>query len=425
MQSGFATPVIARAEGRYLYDTDGQSYFDLASGLVAVNLGHSHPAVVKAIAEQAATLCYAAPSMMVDKRAQLAHALSQLSPWHRSSEGCRVFFTTTGAESNDDAVRIARSITGRFKVLGAYRSFHGSTGTAITLTGEDRRFGAEPGAPGIARFFAPFPYRSPFWANSPEQETERAIAHLERTLVHEDPKRVAAIIIEPVVGSNGVIVYPPGYLNALRELTSKHGILLIFDEVMTGFGRTGAAFAANRFNVTPDIITFAKGVTSAYIPLGGVMVRESLARTFDTRPLPCGHTYSGHPLCMATALAVLEAYAAENLFHRATELEQWLSEGLSAIASRHANVGDVRGVGAFFVIELVKDRTSKEPIVPWHGEGLGIMKTFYAEMRKRGVITFGRYNCVMVSPPLTTEKSELSRALVAVDEALSAFESTL
>lgn len=422
-QGGLAAPVIVRAEGRYLFDADGNKYFDLGSGLIAVNLGHGHPKVVKAIQDQAATLCYAAPGLFNDKRAELAQELSDMSPW--TGEGCRTFFTTTGAESNDDAVRLARSITGRTKVLSAYRSFHGSTGTSIMLTGEDRRFGGEPGAPSIMRFFAPYPYRSPFWATTPEEETSRAIEHLERTLVHEDPKRVAAIIIEPVVGSNGVIVYPDGYLPALRALTEKHGILLICDEVMTGFGRTGAAFASQRYGIVPDMITFAKGVTSAYLPLGGVMVREKLAGTWDARGLPSGHTYSGHPMCVAAGLATVRAYKEEGLFDRAKEMEGWLRSGLAAIAEKHRVVGEARGVGAFFALELVKDKKTKEPLVPWHGDGPGVMKTFYAELRKRGVITFGKFNVTMVAPPLTTTKSELDEGLTALDSALTALEGAL
>jgi taurine--2-oxoglutarate transaminase len=422
-QGGLAAPVIVRGEGRYLYDADGTKFFDLGSGLIAVNLGHGHPKVVKAMQDQAQTLCYAAPGLFNEQRAELAHELSEMSPW--KGEGCRTFFTTTGAESNDDAVRLARSITGRTKVLAGYRSFHGSTGTSIMLTGEDRRFGGEPGAPGVMRFFAPYPYRSPFWATTPEEETARAIEHLERTLVHEDPKRVAAIIIEPVVGSNGVIVYPDGYLPALRALTEKHGILLICDEVMTGFGRTGAAFASQRYGIVPDMITFAKGVTSAYIPLGGVMIREKLAGTWDARAIPSGHTYSGHPMCVAAGLATVQVYKEEKLFERAKELEGWLQTGLAAIAEKHRIVGDARGVGAFFALELVKDRTTKEPLVPWHGDGPGVMKNFYGELRKRGVITFGKFNCVMVAPPLTTTKAELDEGLAAVDAALTAFEATL
>ena len=423
-QGGLAAPVITRGEGRYVFDADGNKLFDLASGLIAVNLGHGHPKVVKAIQEQAATLQYAAPGLFNETRAALAKELSDISPWN-DGEGCRTFFTVTGAESNDDAARLARSITGRQKILTAYRSFHGSTGTSIMLTGEDRRFGGEPGAASIMRFWAPYPYRSPFWATTPEEETSRAIEHLERTLVHEDPKRVAAIMIEPVVGSNGVIVYSDGYLKALRALTEKHGILLVFDEVMTGFGRTGAAFASQRFGIVPDIITFAKGVTSAYQPLGGVMIREKFANTWDSRGLPSGHTYSGHPMCVAAGLAAVRAYKEEKIFENALVIEGWLKSGLAPIAEKHRIVGEARGVGAFFALELVKDRASREPLVPWHGDGPGVMKNLYIELRKRGVLTFGKFNCVMVAPPLTTTKPELDEALKGLCEGLTAFEAML
>jgi taurine--2-oxoglutarate transaminase len=425
-QGGLVAPVITRGEGSFIYDEDGKSYFDLGSGLIAVNLGHGHPKVVKAIQEQAAELGYAAPSLFNAKRAALAEELSAISPWAASGEGCRTFFTTAGAEANDDALRIAQHLTGRRKVLSAYRSFHGSTGTAITLTGEDRRWGGEPGFPGISRFFAPYPYRSPFYAESPEQETERAIEHLERVLMHEDPKRVAAIFVESVVGSNGVIVYPDGYLKALRALTEKHGILLVLDEVMTGFGRTGSAFGATRFGIVPDMMTFAKGVSSAYVPLGGLMVRESLAKTFDTKALPSGHTYSGHPMCVAAGLAAVRAYKEEGLFERGLEIEKWLRDGLAPIVEKYDIVGEARGIGAFFALELVKSKKGKEPLVPWHGEGgLGVMKTLYAELRKRGVYTFGKFNCTMVAPPLNVAKADLDKALVALDESIGELQKAL
>lgn len=422
-QGALNPPVMVRGEGRHLFDGDGKRYLDFGSGLVAVNLGHGHPKVVAAMQKQAATLCYSAPSLFHDARALLAKALSDLSPW---PEGARVFFTTAGAEANDDVVRMARALTGRQKVLTAYRSFHGSTGTAIHLTGEDRRFHGESGsASGIVHFFAPYPYRSPFFTEDPKEECERAISHFEKVLVHEDPSRVAAVLIEPVVGSNGVIVYPEGYLARLRELTAKHGILLVFDEVMTGFGRTGSAFAAETFSVIPDLITFAKGVTSAYVPLGGVMMKESLAKHFDERPLPCGHTYAGHPLSMATALAVLEVYREEKLFARAKEIEGWLRAGLGELVKKHRIVGDARGVGAFFALELVKDKASREPLVPWHGGGLGVMAKLYAELRSRGVYTFGKFNIAMMTPPLTITKAEIDEALLALDASLAVVAASL
>lgn len=423
-QAGLKTPVVDRGEGVYLFDTDGNRYLDLASGLVASNLGHAHPAVVAAMQAQAARLCFAAPSLFHDARAELAAELSAIAPF---GEPARAFFTTAGAEANDDVVRLARALTGRQKIVVAYRSFHGASGGAIHLTGEDRRFGGENGgAPGnIIRFFAPYPYRSPFFTTDPAEECARAIEHFERVLLHEDPKRIAAVLIEPVVGSNGVIVYPDGYLARLREITREHGIMLVFDEVMTGFGRVGAPFAAQRLGVQPDLLTFAKGVTGAYVPLGGVLVPESLARHFDDHALPCGHTYAGHAFAVATGLAAVRAYRAEGLFERGKEIEGWLRPSLSALAAKHALVGDARGIGAFFALELVKDKATREPLVPWHGGAVGPMKTLFGELRARGVLTFGKYNLVMIAPPLTITKAEIDEGIAALDAALGALAASI
>jgi taurine---2-oxoglutarate transaminase len=416
-QADLAPPMIVRGEGSFMYDADGQKYLDLSSGLVAVNLGHAHPRVVAAIAAQAQRLCYAPPSLFNDTRAALAAALSDISPW---PEGARVFFTTGGAEANEDALKMARMLTGRFKILAAYRSFHGSTLAAASLTGEDRRWPAEPGPPGIVHFFAPYPYRSPFHAEAPGEECDRALEHLARVLLHEDPTRVAAIILEPVVGSNGVIVYPDGYLDGVRTTCARHKILLIFDEVMTGFGRVGSAFAARRLGVSPDLITFAKGVTSAYVPLGGVLVREALAQHFDRNILWCGHTYSGHPLAVAAGLAAVQAYQDEQLFERAREIEGWLRSEFRAFDAV-AIVGEIRGLGAFFGIELVKDRRTREPLVPWHGGRSGLMKDIYATLRRSGVYAFGKDNIIIVAPPLTIGKTELHDGLQVLRGVLSEF----
>jgi taurine---2-oxoglutarate transaminase len=414
-QDGPEMPSIDRAGGVYLYDSQGRRYLDLAAGLVAVNLGHSHPHVTGAIAEQALRLCYASPQFANDVRADIAERLSALSPW---DEGGRSFFTTCGAQSNEDAVKMARTITGRHKILTAYRSFHGSSPGAGTLTGENRRWPNEPGIPGVVRFFAPYPYRSPFHTADPAVETQRALEHLETIVGYEDSARIAALIIEPVVGSNGAIVYPDGYLAGLREICTKHGIMLIFDEVMSGFGRTGEAFAAQRFGVTPDMIVLAKAITSAYVPLGAVLVRESFARYFDNAPLLCGHTYSGHPLAMAAARACLDVYEREGLFTRGRLLEGWLREGLERVANAAPVVGDVRGIGAFFAIELVRDRATREPFVAWQGRDPGPLPRLLAQLRDRGVYTFGRYNILLVTPPLTIERSELDEGLEALKETL-------
>ncbi|MBX3144793.1 MAG: aminotransferase class III-fold pyridoxal phosphate-dependent enzyme [Trueperaceae bacterium] len=414
-QGAINTPTIVRAQGSYLYDSDGGKYLDLSAGLVAVNLGHGHPAVVAAIKEQAEKVCYVAPSMMNDTRSEFAELLSEVSPW---DEGARVFFTTGGGEANEDAVKMSRMITGRHKVLVGYRSFHGSAPGAGSLTGEDRRWANEPGMPGVVHFFAPYPYRSPFFTEDEETETQRALEHLETVLTFEGAKNVAALLIEPVVGSNGVIVYPKGYLEGLRRITAEHGIVLIFDEVMTGFGRTGDTFASQRFGVTPDMIVFAKGVASAYIPLGGTLVRESLANYFDDNALMCGHTYSGHPLAMATGLATVKAMKQEGLFQRAKELEPVMQQGLNTIKDNHAVIGDARGIGAFFAIEFVKDKATKEPLVPWYGGDNTPAAKLTGALRKEGVYAFGRYNVMLITPPLTISKSDLEIGFEALDKAL-------
>jgi taurine--2-oxoglutarate transaminase len=310
-------------------------------------------------------------------------------------------------------------VTGRSKVLTAYRSYHGSSLGASSLTGENRRWSSEPGIPGVVRFFAPYPYRSPFHTTDPAEETQRALDHLRDIIMYEGGDRIAALLIEPVVGSNGVIVYPPAYLRGLREVCDALGILLIFDEVMTGFGRVGAAFAGERFGVVPDLITFAKGVTSGYVPLGGVLVREGIAAHFDARPLPMGHTYSGHPLACAAGVATLDAYRAESIFERAAALEAPLRARLDALAAAHDVVGDVRGAGAFFALELVADRATRTPLVAWQGTDAGPMPAFFASLRRRGVYAFGRYNVVHIAPPLTIGESDLDTIAAALDGALT------
>jgi taurine--2-oxoglutarate transaminase len=412
-QGGRTPPVIVRGEGSYIYDDRDRRYIDFSAGLVAVNLGHAHPAVADAVSEQVRRIAYVAPTFGNDARAELARAIVEIAPW---AEGGRVFFTAGGGEANEDAIKFARTLTKRHKVLTAYRSFHGSAPGAGTLTGENRRWPNEPGIPGIVHFFAPFPYRSPFHTRDAREETDRAIAHLEEIVTYEGAQSIAALLIEPVVGSNGVIVYPEDYLARLRELCDRHGILLIFDEVMTGFGRTGDAFAAQRFGVTPDIFTFAKGVTSAYVPLGGVAVRESLAVHFDSNALPSGHTFSGHPLAMAAGVAALQAYRHERLFERARMLEKELRTRFDWLQARHPIVGEVRGIGAFFGLELVENRETRVPLVPW--QGTRSLAHFFNDLLANGLYVLGRYNVAIVAPPLVITLEQLDEAFAILDAAL-------
>jgi taurine--2-oxoglutarate transaminase len=423
VQGGLNPPVITHARGCHFFDDQGRRYLDLTSGYVAVSLGHGHPKVVQALQAQAERMCWVASSYFNDVRAEYAELLSTVAPW---TEGCRVHFACGGAEANDDAVKIARLVTRRTKVLTAYRSYHGGTLGASSMTGVDRWRDPAPALPGMVKFFAPYPYRSPFHSTDDAQETARAVEHLERVVSHEGASNIAAIVLEPVTGSSGLVVYPEGYLRGVRELCDRHGILLAFDEIMTGFGRTGAAFAASRFGVAPDLLSFAKGASSSYTPLGGVLVRERVARHFDTELFDVGHTHAGHVLSVAGGLAALKVYLEEGLFERAREIEGWLREGLGELQSRHPVVGDVRGVGAMFGMELVRDRASRAPLVEWHHPGGSApMKAFYGELLRRGVHAYGRYNVVVVTPPLVITRAELQEGLEALDAALTVVEQSL
>jgi taurine--2-oxoglutarate transaminase len=414
-QAALNPPVIVRAEGVAMYGDDGTRYVDASSGLIAVNLGHNHPRVVEAIREQAGRVTFVPPSFFNDRRAELADKLVGIAPW---DEGGRVLFSTSGSEANEDAIKLARAVTGRPKVLTQYRSFHGSSYGSSALTGENRRWASEPSIPGVVRFFAPYPYRSPFQTHDPGDEMRRALDHLRDVLMYEDGSRVAALLIETVVGSNGVIVYPPGYLAGLRAICDEFGILLIFDEVMAGFGRVGAAFGGERFGVIPDLITFAKGVTSGAVPLGGVIVRESIAQYFDKNVMWAGYTYSGHPLAMAAGCAAIDAYLDEGLFARGLAMEDTLVKLLGELKLKHEIVGDVRGAGAFFAIEFVKNRDSNAPLVAWHAKDLGPMPVLFAGLRKRGVYAFGRYNVVHIAPPLIATDADLAEIAAALDGAI-------
>jgi taurine--2-oxoglutarate transaminase len=423
VQGGLNPPVVTHAHGCHFFDDQGRRYLDLTSGYVAVSLGHGHPKVVQALQAQAGRMCWVASSYFNDVRAEYAELLSSVAPWR---EGARVHFACGGAEANDDAVKIARLVTRRTKVLTAYRSYHGGTIGASAMTGVDRWRDPTPSLPGMVKFFAPYPYRSPFHAVTDAQETAHAIEHLERVVSHEGAANIAAIVLEPVTGSSGLVLYPEGYLQGVRELCDRHGILLVYDEIMTGFGRTGAAFAAQRFGVAPDLLSFAKGASSSYTPLGGVLVREGVARHFDTELFDVGHTHAGHVLAVAGGLAALKVYLEEGLFDRAREIEGWLREGLGELRSRHPVVGDVRGVGAMFGLELVRDRESRAPLVEWHHPGGSApMKAFYGELLRRGVHAYGRYNVVVVTPPLVMTRAELQEGLEAMDAALTVVERSL
>jgi taurine--2-oxoglutarate transaminase len=418
---GSLTPfVIAGGEGSTVWDYDGTRYLDFSSQLVNTNIGHQHPKVVAAIKAQADVLTTVAPAHANLTRGEAAKRILA-----RAGSGFgKVFFTNGGADANENAIRMARLTTGRDKVLSTYRSYHGNTGAAVVATGDWRRVPNEF-ARGHVHFFGPFAYRSEFWADSPEQECERALHHLERVIQSEGASSIAAILLETIPGTAGVLVPPPGYLRGVRELCDEYGITLIFDEVMCGFGRTGEWFAWQGFvdddgPVVPDLITFAKGVNSGYVPAGGVVISESIAQAFETQVFPGGLTYSGHPLAMASIVAALDAMESEGIIENARMIgTDHLAPGLAALAAKHPLIGEVRGVGVFWALDLVSDPETREPV---SGVVIGQLKK---ELMARGLLPFSADNRIHVVPPCIVTPDEVARALEIYDEAFTAVEATL
>ncbi|HET6878307.1 MAG TPA: aspartate aminotransferase family protein [Jatrophihabitans sp.] len=408
---------IASAEGSYFTDYDGNRFLDFGSQLVNANIGYAHPRMIAAIQEYAPRFTTISPAFANDARSEAARLIAELAPGGLN----KVFFTNGGAEATENAMRLARLHTGRHKILAAYRSYHGATAGAIAMTGEPRRWGSEPGVPGIIHFWGPFPYRSPFHSASPQEETERALQHLRDTIAVEGPQAIAAIILETVVGTNGILVPPDGYLAGVREICDEFGILYIADEVMAGFGRCGEWFAVDHWGVTPDLITFAKGVNSGYVPLGGVLIADAVAASFDQRPYPGGLTYSGHPLACASAVASINIFRDEKLIEHARSLgTEVLGPELAALAERHPSVGEVRGLGVFWALELVRDRETREPLVPFNAAGAAAqpINEFAAACKKRGLWPMIAANRTHVVPPLTTTADEIRSGLAILDEAL-------
>ncbi len=419
---GLAHPEIAGGSGAWFWDGDGKRWLDFSSQLVNTNLGHQHPRVVAAIQEQAARLCTVGPMFANDVRGEAARLIVERAP-----EGMvRVFFTNGGAEANEHAVRMARLHTGRHKVLAQYRSYHGATMGAIALTGEPRRWASEPAMPGVVHFLGPYLYRSSFHATTEAEESDRALRHLDEVLMYEGPHTVAAIILEPVVGTNGILVPPDDYLQGVRDLCDQHGILLIADEVMSGFGRAGEWFAVDRWGVQPDLITFAKGVNSGYVPLGGVIVSEAVSDTFTARPYPGGLTYSGHPLACAAAIASINAMEDEKIITHARRLgEEVIGPALADMAGRHPSVGEVRGLGVFWAIELVRSKQTREMLVPFNASGADAapMTEVAAVCKERGLWPFVHFNRIHVVPPLVISDDETRDGLAILDAALSVADS--
>jgi taurine---2-oxoglutarate transaminase len=408
-QGNISPLVITGADGVWLHSGD-RRILDFSSELVNSNLGHGHPRVVRAIQQQAEVLCYASPAFTSEAQATLARKLSDVAP----GDLVKTIFTTGGTEANENAIKLARLYTGRHKILTQWRSFHGQTQGAMSLGGDNRRWANEPGITGVVHFLNPDPYRSLFG-----DDAQKALAHVEEVIWYEGPQYIAAILLEPIVGTSGLIVPPDGFLQGLRWLCDKHGILLILDEVMTGFGRTGKWFAAEHWNVVPDIMTFAKGVNSGYVPLGGAMVDEPIAKHFDDHVYWGGLTYSGHALACAAGIATLEAYESEDLIGNSARMGELLGKRLRALADSHPSVGDVRGKGLFWGIELVKDRGTKEMLEQWNGPSSALANALRGELLKRDVYVFCRWNMLFVAPPLIVGEDDIARGVKAIDEALA------
>lgn len=409
---------VAGAEGSYFWDYDGRRYLDFTSGLVYTNIGYQHPKVVAAIQEQAATMTTFAPAFAVEARSEAARLIAERTPGDLD----KVFFTNGGADAVEHAVRMARLHTGRPKVLSAYRSYHGGTQQAVNLTGDPRRWASDAGTAGVVHFWAPFLYRSRFYAETEEQECARALEHLETTIAFEGPSTIAAIILETIPGTAGIMVPPPGYLAGVRALCDKYGIVFVLDEVMAGFGRTGEWFAADLFDVVPDLMTFAKGVNSGYVPLGGVAISGAIAETFARRPYPGGLTYSGHPLACAAAVATINVMAEEGVVRNAADLGTTLiGPTLRELADRHPCVGEVRGVGMFWALDLVKNKETREPLVPYNasGESNTPMLAFATAAKAAGLWPFINMNRTHVVPPCTITETEAKEGLAALDAALT------
>ncbi len=451
-QSLISPLVVAGGEGRRFWTPDGTRYLDFASLVVNANLGHQHPRVVAAIATQARRLCAAAPAMTDETRARLGALLAEVAPGDLTMS----FFTNGGAEATENAIKLARWYTGRHKIVARYRSYHGATAGAISVTGDPRRWATEPGIPGVVRMLDPYPYRCPA-GHAHRQASASAGArasaaeasadapgisivpsgdpgdcpvcsggpHLEEILQYEGPHTVAAVMLETVTGSNGVLVPPDGYLASIREVCDRHGILLILDEVMSGFGRTGRWFACEHWDVAPDIMTVAKGITSGYLPLGAMIVNRRLADWLQDHEFVGGLTSTGNPVCCAAGIATIEALRDEKVVENAAAMGDVLAAELPRLAAKHPSVGEARGLGLLWALELEKDRATREPLVPFNagGEAADPMRRLCEAALARGLYLMTRFNLVLVAPPLTITRAELGEGLAILDEALAVADS--
>ena len=404
---------IVGGKGCWFWDKEGNKTLDFSSQWINTNIGHQHPKVIEAIKEQAEKLCYIAPNFGNETRGKLAELIAKHTPGDLN----KVFFTLGGGESNDTAINLVRQVTGRYKIMSRYRSFHGSTIGGLSITGDPRRVPAEPLLPGVVRVFDAYCYRCTFGQTYPGCGLECA-EHIREVMLYEGPETIAAIFLEPVTGTNGVFVPPKEYLPRIREICNEFGVLMVADEVMSGWGRTGKWFGVDNWNVVPDVMTMAKGVTQGYVPLGAVVVNEKIAKFYDDRMFWYGLTYSGHPLACAAGAATVKVYEEENLIENSARMGELLKARLHELKEKHPSVGDVRSIGLFSAIELVKDRDTKEPLAPWNAPDPGIMAQINKCLREQGVYVYIRWNYMFIAPPIAINDDEIKFGLDAVDKCL-------
>jgi len=411
-QSAVDPIAVARAKGVYFWDADGKRYLDFNSQLMCVNAGHGDPRILRAIAEQAEKLAYVSPFLASEPRARLGEMLAAVTPGDINN----FFFTLGGAEANENAIKLARAFTGRHKIIVRYRSYHGATHGAMMLTGDPRRWASEPGMGGVVRALDPYRYRCSFCRDR-EACTLDCLNHIEELIQYEGAQNIAAVMIETVTGTNGILVPPDGYLQGLRSLCDTHRILLICDEVMSGFGRTGEWFAVDHWKVAPDIITMAKGLTSAYVPLGAVGMREEIGAAFNDRAFYGGLTYNSHPLGLAAAIATINVYKEDKLIENARARGSVMAAALEELRVKHPSVGEVRSIGLFGIIELVRNRRTREPMAPYNGSSAE-MRAVGQFLRENGVYTMVRWNNVFTNPPLCITEAQLAEGFAVLDRAL-------
>jgi taurine---2-oxoglutarate transaminase len=415
-QQGLNPIDAVKADGVYVYDRDGKQYIDFSSQLMNVNVGHNNTKIKDAIIEQLHKLTYVFPGIASDPRGELGKKLNEIAPDNMQ----KTFFTNGGADAIENAIKVARLVTGKHKIITRYRSYHGGTYGAITAGGDPRKLPIDRDQmPGIVHVEDPYCYRCP-WGKEKNSCKSLCTAHVERIINFEGPENVAAILMEGESGSSGCIKYPPGYWKKIADIAKKHNILIISDEVMSGFGRCGDWFAINNAGIKPDMIVMAKGINSGYIPLGGLMVSKEISNYFDTNPLPIGLTYSGHALACASAIANIDFIKDNNLLNKSKQLETYLIEKVEKLKEKHNSIGDFRCTGLLGCIELVKNRNTKEPLVPWNAKAheMGVVGKISSKLRERGLITFVRWNWIFIAPPLTITKQQLDDGLDIISEAL-------